>query len=118
MKTLAHLIACIAAIFLMEAILPDMIQFASPWTVVAAGLLLWIVNTLIRPIIKLLTLPLTLLTLGLFSLVVNTLMVMLVDYLVPGVTMSGFWAWFVLALLVAVLQVVISRLFREDRRQK
>jgi putative membrane protein len=115
MKILAHMLACIAAIFLMQLILPDMIQYASPLTVVAAGLVLWAVNTLIRPVIKLVTLPLTLLTLGLFSLVVNTLMVLLVDYLVAGISLSGFPAAFILALLVSVLQIVIIKQFHEDR---
>jgi len=69
----------------------------------------------VRPVVKLLTLPLTLLTLGLFSLVVNTLMVLLVDSLVPGIALNGFWAAFVLALFVSVLQMVIIRLFHEDR---
>ena len=115
MKALAHLLACIAAIFLMQLLLPDWIEFSSPLTAVATGLVLWIVNTLVRPVVKLLTLPLTLLTLGLFSVVVNTLMVLLVDYLVPGIALNGFWAALVLALIVSVLQVVIIRLFHEDR---
>ncbi len=115
MKILAHMLACIAAIFLMQLILPDMIQYTSPLTVVTAGLILWGVNTLIRPIIKLIALPLTLLTLGLFSLVINTLMVLLVDYVVTGISLSGFVAAFILALIVSVLQVVIIKLFHEDR---
>lgn len=118
MKILAHMLACMAAIFLMQLILPDMIEYAAPLTAVAAGLVLWAVNTLIRPVIKLVTLPLTLLTLGLFSLVVNTLMVLLVDYLVPGISLSGFLAAFILALIVSVLQIVIYKLFKEDRKDR
>ena len=115
MKLLAHLLACIAAIFLMQVMLPDLIQYDSAFVVVAAGLILWVVNTLVRPIIKLVTLPLTILTLGPFSLVINTMMVLLVDYLVPGINLSGFFAGLLLALIVSVLQVVIIKLFHEDR---
>ena len=118
MKLLVNLIACIAAIFLMQILLPDMIQYSEPLVVVVAGLILWIVNTLIRPIIKILTLPLTLLTLGLFSLVINTLLVMLVDALVGGLSLSGFWAALILAVIVSVVQMAIGRLFREERKSK
>ena len=46
-------------------------EFTSPWTLLAAALLLGVVNAVIRPLILLLTLPITILTLGLFLLVVN-----------------------------------------------
>ena len=115
MKILAHLLACIAAIFLMEVLLPDFVQYQSYLAVVAAGVLLWLVNSLVRPVVKLLTLPLTMVTLGLFSLVVNTLMVLLVDLLVPSISVNGFCAALLLALLVSVLHMLLVKLFREDR---
>ena len=95
-----------------------MSQYSEPRVVVADGLILWFVNTLIRPVIKLLTLPLTLLTLGLFSLVINTLLVMLVDALVGGISLSGFWAALILAVIVSVMQMVIGKLFRDKRRSE
>jgi len=51
-------------------------------TVLAAGLVLGIVNAFVRPIVTLLTLPVTVITLGLFLLVVNGLMVLLVSFVV------------------------------------
>jgi putative membrane protein len=51
-------------------------------TVLAAGLVLGIVNAFVRPVVTLLTLPVTVLTLGLFLLVVNALMVLLVSFIV------------------------------------
>jgi putative membrane protein len=51
-------------------------------TVLAAGLLLGLVNAFVRPIVTLLTLPLTVITLGIFLLVVNGLMVLLVSFVV------------------------------------
>lgn len=67
------------------------LTFDQPSTVIAAALLLAVVNAVVRPIAILLTLPLTLLTLGLFLLVVNAAMIGLVALLLSGVHISGFW---------------------------
>ena len=59
---------------------------------VAAGLLLGIVNAVVRPVVVVLTLPFTILTLGLFILVVNAAMLGLVSWLVKGFHLDGFGA--------------------------
>jgi putative membrane protein len=51
-------------------------------TILAAGLVLGIVNAFVRPVVTLLTLPVTIVTIGLFLLVVNALMVLLVSFIV------------------------------------
>lgn len=67
------------------------LSFDQPSTLIAAALLLGIVNAVVRPIAILLTLPLTLITLGLFLLVVNAAMVGLVALVLQGFHISGFW---------------------------
>jgi len=70
-------------------------------TLVLAGLLLGVVNAIVRPIAIILTLPLTILTLGLFLLVVNTAMVALVASILPGFHIfGGFWSAFLTAVIV------------------
>ena len=61
-------------------------------TLVLAGILLGIVNAIVRPVAFILTLPLTLLTLGLFLLVLNAGMVALVAALLPGFHIATFKA--------------------------
>ena len=56
---------------------------------IVAALLLGVVNSIIRPIILILTLPLTLITLGLFIFVVNGISLSLVAWLMPGFALSG-----------------------------
>jgi len=75
----------------------------------AAVLVLGLVNTLIRPLVLLLTLPLTILTLGLFALVVNALMFKLTSFLVPGFSVTGAWAAIGGALLYSLLTSLINR---------
>ena len=67
-------------------------------TALVAALVLGLINTLIRPVLVLLTLPVTLLTLGLFIFVINGLLFWFVGSFVDGFTVGGFWpAVFVVA---------------------
>jgi|SRR5687768_8999933 putative membrane protein len=67
------------------------IAIDSAATLVLAGVLLGVVNAIVRPIAVVLTFPLTLLTLGLFLLIVNAAMLGLVALLLPGFEIDGFW---------------------------
>jgi len=96
--------ACITAIGLWVATrLIDGIRIDDPWTLVFAGVLLGVVNAIVRPIAIILTLPLTILSLGLFLLVINTAMVGLVAAMLPGFHIfGGFWSAFGTAFVVWV----------------
>jgi len=72
-------------------------------TLVLAGILLGVVNAIVRPVAIILTLPITIVTLGLFLLVVNTGMVALVAAMLPGFhILGGFWSVFATALIVGL----------------
>jgi putative membrane protein len=77
-------------------------------TLILAGLLLGIVNSVVRPIAIVLTLPMTILTLGLFLLVINAGMVALVAWMLPGMHVAGFWSAFWAAVLVSVVSMLGS----------
>ncbi len=96
--------ACITAVglWLATRLVPG-IRIDDPLTVVFAGVLLGVVNAIVRPIAILLTLPLTILTLGLFLLVVNTAMVGLVAAMLPGFHIfGGFLSAFETAVVVGI----------------
>lgn len=76
-----------------------------------AAALLSVVNVSIRPVLVLVTLPINLVTLGLFTLVLNAFMLMLVAWLVPGFIIEGFWQAVWAAVVVALTNGIISRLF-------
>ncbi len=69
-------------------------------TLLLAGVLLGVVNAIVRPIAFILTLPVTILTLGLFLLVLNAAMVALVAAMLPGFTLGGFRGALLTALIV------------------
>jgi len=80
----------------------------SPWTLVGAGLLLGVVNAIVRPFALLLSLPALLLTLGLFLLVINAAMLGLVALMLPGFRIMGFWTAVGGALIVSVVSWIGS----------
>jgi putative membrane protein len=79
-----------------------------PLTLLLAGVLLGVVNSIVRPIAVLLTLPMTIITLGLFLLVINAGMVALVAWMLPGMHLAGFGAAFWTSILVSVVSMVGS----------
>jgi putative membrane protein len=94
-------------LWLASKIVPG-VDFNSTGTLVAAALLLGIVNAFVRPVIVILTLPITLLTLGLFLLVINALMILLVAWLLPGFLVAGFWSAIFAAIVVSLTSWVMS----------
>jgi putative membrane protein len=80
----------------------------SAWTLVGAGLLLGVVNAIVRPFVLLLSLPALLLTLGLFLLVINAAMLGLVALMLPGFRIAGFWTAVGGALIVSIVSWIGS----------
>src|SRR6266699_2247446 len=78
----------------------------------AASLLLGIVNAFIRPILLLLSLPLILVTLGLFILIINALMLKFVGQIVPCFEVPGFWPAFFGAIIISFISWLLSAFFR------
>jgi putative membrane protein len=100
--------AAVVAIGLWLASKMGLVAFSSTGTLVAAALVLGVVNAFVRPVIILLTLPITLLTLGLFLLVINALMIMLVAWLIPGFLVAGFWSAVFAAIVVSLTSWIMS----------
>lgn len=84
-----------------------------------AGLLLALFNLLIRPIIRLLSLPVNILTLGLFNIIINAGMLWIVDLIIKGLEVRGFWAYVLSSLVISVISIIISKIifFRKKRRK-
>ena len=88
----------------------DGISFTTPQALFIAGLMLGLVNTFLKPVLLILTLPLSIVTLGFFVLVINALMLLLTAWLVPGFVVAGFWAGFFVAIFVAIFSFILNSL--------
>lgn len=102
-----------AAIYLAAAIVPG-ITVAGILPTLGAGLVLGLVNAVVRPVLLILTLPVTVLTLGLFLFVLNGLCLWLTSALVEGVEIHGFWSAVFGALIVSVVSWMLTA-FVSDR---
>jgi putative membrane protein len=101
------------AIWLATQIVPGL-QAHGAAAVLAAALVLGLVNAVVRPVLLLLTLPLTLVTLGLFLFVLNALCLWLTSAVVPGFEVRGFWPAFWGALVVSLVSWAVNG-FLSDR---
>jgi putative membrane protein len=90
------------AVFIASYILPG-VTLDNFLTAIFVGLLLGIINVVIKPILILLTLPITLITLGLFTFIINALMVILVDALITGFSVNNFWTAIVFSLVLSLV---------------
>ena len=100
---LVNTLALAAVAYLMPSV-----SIASPAAALVAALVLGLVNTLVRPLLVLLTLPVTVLTLGLFILVINGLLFWAVGSFVPGFQVAGFWPGVIGALIYSVVSWALS----------
>ena len=79
-----------------------------------AAIVLGIVNTFVKPLIILFTLPITLLSLGTFIFIINGIMILLTSYLVPGFEISSFGDGLICAIIIFVVNFVADMLFKKE----
>ncbi len=88
------------------------IRYDTNGSLIAAALLLGILNAFLRPILLILSAPIILLTLGFFILVVNALMLLIVPGIVTGFHVDGFWSAFWGAIIISIVSWILSAFFR------
>jgi len=116
MSTLLYFVVMAAAFMGLPYVLHGV--HVDGWVPAFVGaLILAIVNTVVKPILFVLTLPFTLLTLGLFLLVLNALMLSLTDWLVAGIKLDGFGTTFVAALLLSLVGMVWKGATKEEKKK-
>ncbi len=101
--------AYVAAYFLPGVAIIDM------KTTIIVALVLALLNTFIKPILVILTIPVTIITLGLFLLVINALMVKWAASLVDGFTVDGWFSALLFSLIVSVVSYILGAIVGGDR---
>lgn len=82
--------------------------FSNIWLLyLTAGLIFSLVNSIVKPLVKLVALPLAILTMGISTIIINTAMVVITITLLPGVEM-GFWGAFVSSAIMSVINAVMN----------
>ena len=91
-----------AGLWLSARIVPG-VDFTSTGSLIAAAIILGLVNAFVRPILVVLTFPITVVTLGLFLLVVNAAMIGLTSLFLAGFVVNGLWAGIGAAIVTGVV---------------
>ena len=114
MKLIVRWLLLAAALLLVAHLYPG-VQVSSFVSALIAALVLGLLNTLVRPLLVLLTFPVTLLTLGLFLFVINALMFWAAAGVLEGFNVTGFGAALIGSVIYSlcgmVIDVAMERLF-------
>ena len=76
------------------------------WVAVITAIVLGVLNTFLRPILVLLTLPVNILTLGLFTIVINILIILITDSLVPDFTVENLISALLFSIILALVNLI------------
>jgi putative membrane protein len=106
MKFLIQLIVSALAVIVTSYILPG-VHVDGAFTAIIVAAVLAFMNTIVKPVLVLLTIPITLFTMGFFLLVINAIIILITAKLVPGFTVSGFW----IALLFSLVLTIVTSVF-------
>jgi len=87
------------------------------WVLVIAGLVLFLANAIIRPIVIILTLPAVILTLGILLLFINAFTLWIVDKIVPPFEVSGFWTYLGSVIIIWLVNMIVYGIFRPENRE-
>ena len=112
-----HLLAKIAlstiAILVTSYILPG-VTIDSFLTALATALLIALLNTLVKPLLIIFTIPVTILTFGLFLLVINASIIMMASGLLRGFHVDGFWYALLFSIILSFITAVLESMVSSD----
>ena len=95
---LANIVSLLAADWIFDGVTID-----GWWPLILGAAVLGIANTIVKPILTLLTLPLVVVTLGLFYFVINVLMLALAEWIAPDFSINGFWTYIGATIVVSIV---------------
>jgi len=102
-RTIATSLAVLLAAYLLPGV-----EVNNTLTALIVALVLGLLNTFVKPLLVLLTIPITILTLGVFLLVINVFIVLFVDDLVSGFTVSSWIIALIFSFIVSFIDRVIE----------
>ena len=116
MRLLFAWLSNVVALFVAAWIVPGVGYGDDFWVLFIAGLVFAIANMFVRPLVILLALPAVILTLGFALLLINTFMLYLTDWIVPDFETGSFWSTLGAAVIVWLVNMVLSAVLRPDDR--
>lgn len=116
MGFIVKLLVTALAVWIAAYILPGVHLEDDAKTIIIVALVLALLNTIVKPVLIILTIPVTIITLGLFLLVINALMVVWTSKLVGGFKVDGWLTALLFSLIVSFVSSVLHSIARDKRR--
>jgi putative membrane protein len=107
MRLLLNWVLSAIAVWIVSKLVPG-VHVSGPVAALIAALAIGFINATLGALLKIFTFPLTVVTLGLFWLVINALMLELASAVVPGFQVRGFFAAFVGAIVLSLVNLVLK----------
>lgn len=112
-KTVATAVAVVVAAYILGGVHVD-----TTLTALIVAVVLGLLNSFVKPIFILLTIPITIFTLGLFLLVINIIIVKLAAGIVPGFSVDSWWSALLFSLVVSIVSSIIEKMIGSDDRRE
>ena len=83
------------------------------WTTIVAAIVIGVVNTFIKPVLQIITLPITIVTLGIGAFLINVLLLWLVSLIVPGFEIINFSTAVIASIALSLVSWFLHKLARD-----
>ncbi len=103
---LANIVSLLVADWIFDGVTID-----GWWPLILGAAVLGIANTIVKPILTLLTLPLVIVTLGLFYFFINVFMLVLAEWIAPDFSIDGFWTYVGATIVVSIVNWAMHALY-------
>ena len=97
-----------AALWVAARFVPGIDLTADIWQILLIALVFGLINTFLKPILKLLSLPVIILTLGLFAIIVNVILLAITAGLMDGLTIDGFLPALLGAIVISIVSAILN----------
>jgi putative membrane protein len=113
LKTLSTSVAVLFAAYVLKGV-----HVADVATAILVALVLGLLNSFIRPILVVLTIPITVISLGLFLIVINYFIVHLTTRLVPGFQVDGWFPALMFSIIVSIVSSIIQAIAGSSDKER
>ncbi|WP_459211380.1 phage holin family protein [Aquimarina rhabdastrellae] len=115
MKFILKILLSAIVVVILSKILPG-VAVSSMWSAVIVALVLAFLNTFIKPLLVLFTLPVTIVSLGLFLIIINAAIILMADYFIGGFNVNGWFSAILFSILLSIFQSILYSILKEDKK--
>ena len=119
MNFIVRILISTFAVLATSYLLPErMVHVDGFVTALVVALVLAFLNSIVKPILIILTIPVTVATLGIFLLVINAIIIKLADYFIDGFKVHGFWSALIFSIILTIINSIFNGMKRRDEERQ